>query len=441
MRCFRFYIIYFFLCATGLKAQTSPVIKGKVLNELTKEPIQQVLIQLYNTTFQTLSDKNGYFELTVLLQPAYKLLFRHLSFQSTTKQISGKDSSFSIIYLKEAVVELPNITVNSKPLPETLVGKPNYSIVDFDFYEDAFILLTTEKLMRKASLRLSDDKGKILHSIEVPDYAGEARYFFRDYTGSTLLVCKDTIFKIDVMDNTLYLWHLSPQNFNTQIKPIQDSLQGRFYFSNDWPDFPLFTYYSLGGGDSSAKKLKTITNTELMKLYNLEYAYLPPRQKLEARRLADYYKTDKTVMAALMSGFTKSMFYEPLYAPLFIINDTICIFDHHSNQLFHFNKQEQLLDSVKINYHHPKRWRDWKHQLFKDDTEAKIYAKFSKDGHHYLKRINFQTGEIMGHYALQHHSAEHLKLKGNYVYYVYRPFESTQEKFLYREKITLIKDK
>ncbi len=435
------FIICLLLCFNTLKAQTTFSIKGKVVHEITKEPIKQVLIQLYNTTFQTVSDNKGYFELKVPAQPTYKLLFRHLSFQSTTKQINGKDSSLQTIYLKEAIVELPNITVNSKPLPETLVGKPNYSIVDFDFYEDEYILLTTEKLMSKASLRLSDANGKILHSMEVPDYAGEAQYFFRDYTGSTLLICKDTIFKIDVMAHTLFLWHLSPQNFNTQIKPIQDSLQGRFYFSNDWPDFPLFTYYSMGGGDSSAKKLKTIINNELMKLYNLEYEYLPPRQKLEARRLADYYKTDKTVMAALMSGFTKSMFYEPLYAPLFIINDTISIFDHHSNQLFHFNKQEQILDSVKINYHHPKRWRDWKRQLFKDDTEAKIYAKFSKDGHHYLKQINFRTGEIMGIYPLQHHSAEHIKLKGDYVYYVYRPFESTQEKFLYREKISLQRDK
>lgn len=434
-------IICLLIGFTTLKAQKNFSIKGKVFGETTKEPIKQVLIQLYNTTFQTLSDNNGNFELNVPAQPNYKLLLRHLSFQSSTKQISGKDSSFQTIYLKEAIVELPNITVNAKPLPETLVGKPNYSIVDFDFYEDEFILLTTEKLMSKASLRLSDATGKILHTINVPDYAGEAQYFFRDYAGSTLLVCTDTIFKIDVMARTLFLWHLSPKNFNEQIKPIQDSLQGRFYFSNDWPDFPLFTYYSMGSGDSAAKKLKTITNTELMKLYNLEYHYLQPRQKLEARRLAEYYKTDKTVMAALMSGFTKSMFYEPLYAPLFIINDTICIFDHHSNQLFHFDKKEQLLDSVRINYHHPKRWRDWKRAVFKDETENQLYAKFSKDGRHYLKRIDAQTGQIKGVYALQHHSAEHIKLKGGYAYYVYRPFESTQEKFLYRERIQLEPDK
>lgn len=432
----------FCLIACSIRAQEGiRILKGIIVQEKDGKAVPQTLVQLYNSTHQCLSDASGKFSIKVPLQPEYKLIFRHLGFQSQTKMIKAKDSSNSVIYLKEDVFELPTIDVNTVQKPETLVGKPDYSVVDFDFYEDKFILLTTPKSMLKTSLRLSDATGKILHTLEVPAYAGEAQGFFRDYTGGTLLLCKDTILKVDVMANTLFLWHLSPKNFDTQIKPIQDSLKGRYYFSNQWPDFPLFSYYSTLGNDSAARKLKTIVNTELMKLYNLEYEYLPPRQKLEARRLADYYKTDKTIMAALMSGFTKSMFYEPLYAPLFILNDTICIFDHHSDQLFHFDKTERLLDSVRISYHHPKRWRDWKRQIYKDDTENKLYAVYSKDGHQYLKHIHYQTGKVEGIYHLQHHSATKIKLKGNHAYYIYRPFESTQEKFLYKEKIQLIEDK
>jgi hypothetical protein len=172
-----------------------------------------------------------------------------------------------------------------------------------------------------------------------------------------------------------------------------------------------------------------------MKLYNLEYYYLPTDVRLEARRMADYYKTDKHIIAAMMSGFTKSMFYEPLYAPLFIMNDTICIFNHHNDYLYHYNNQNKLIDSVKINYHHPKNWREWKKQLFVDEAENKVYAFFSKDGHHYLKQINYQTGKEVLTYKLQHHSAEKIKIKDGFVYYIYRPFGSTQERFLYREKI------
>jgi hypothetical protein len=438
----RYFLIYLFCLVFGLSSGQNElrIINGQVIHETTKKGIPQVAIQLYNSIQQSLTDASGKFILKVPVQPEYKLVFRHLGFQSQLKTIKAKDSFNVMIYLKEDIFELPSVEVAAVQKPETLVGKPDYSIVDFDFYEDKFILLTTPKSLLKTMLRLSDASGKILHSIEVPDYAGEAQGFFRDYTGGTLLLCKDTILKVDVMANTLYLWHLSPKNFNQQIKPVQDSLSGRYYFSNQWPDFPLFSYYSTSSKDSVAKKMKTIVDAELMKLYNLEYEYLKPCQKLEARRLADYYKVDKTIMAALMSGFTKSMFYEPLYAPLFVLNDTICIFDHYSNQLFHFSKDEQALDSVRISYHHPKRWRDWKRRIYKDETENKVYGGFSKDGHHYLKYVHHRTGKVKGIYRLQHHSATHIKLKGDYVYYIYRPFESTQEKFLYREKIQLESD-
>jgi hypothetical protein len=136
-----------------------------------------------------------------------------------------------------------------------------------------------------------------------------------------------------------------------------------------------------------------------------------------------------------MSGFTRSMYYEPLYAPLFVMKDTICIFDHHSDFLFHYTKNNQLIDSVAINYHHPDKWKEWKRKLLVDDEEAAVYAYFSKDGHHYLKKINYQSGKITLTYHLQNHSADKLKIRGGYVYYIYRPFGSTQEKFLYRERI------
>lgn len=417
-------------------------LKGYVLSEENQTPVAQVHIQLYNSTWFCVTNTTGYFECSVPLQPSYKLIFTRFGFTSQVKQFRLSDTGIIRITLKENPFLLQGVDVKARALPETLVGKPDYSILDFDFYEDRLILLTSGKHSgEKYQIRLSDYAGKIIYSKDIPEYAGTPQQFFRDYTGGTILICKDTLFKVDVMGNSLYLWHLYSRQFQEQIKPIKDSLHSQFYFCNEWPDYPLFNYYTLKNGDSISRKLKAITDTELMKFYNLEYEYLPSRQKLEARRLASYYNTDKTIIAALMSGFTKSMFYSPLYAPLFTINDTICILDHHSNYLFHFTPDGTLTDSVSIAYHHPKRWQDWKRDVLKDETENKLYARFSRDGRQYLKQIDVQKGKINGMYKLQNHSADRIKIKNGFVYYVYRPFESTQEKFLYREQIQLILDK
>lgn len=430
--------LFFLLYVSSLKSQTKEIVlKGSVKEEKTKESITGATVRLSGSPFITTTNSKGEFSLTLPQKEVYKVLVSHLTYQTYLKEIKRKeeDTLNIVFYLQIKTNALDTVPVFAKQVPETLVGKPNYSVYDFDFYEDKLILLTSESSLDKAQLQLSNYQGKIFSYYKLPKGSGEAKKFFHDFQGYTEVICKDTIFRLDVFNNDLIVGGVPRTDFERYVKRISDTLQENTYYSNQWDKYPSFNYYYLKTHDTISHILNSITNEDLMKLYNFEYYYLPTAARLEARRMADYYKTDKHIMAALMSGFTNSMFYEPLYAPLFIIHDTICIFNHHNDFLYHYDKQNTLVDSVKINYHHPKNWREWKKQLFVDEPENKVYAFFSKDGHHYLKQINHQTGQEVLTYKLQHHSAEKIKIKDGFVYYVYRPFGSTQERFLYREKI------
>jgi hypothetical protein len=402
-----------------------------------QECIEGVAVRLLASNYFTRTNKKGEFMLSLPGKPLYKLAFSHMSYQLQTKDLhrNNSDTLILTIIMNPKSILLDSVSIFSKHVPETLIGKPNYSIYDFDFYEDKLLLLTAEKSLEKAQIQLSDYNGKVYSSYQLPKLAGEAKKFFHDYEGYTDLICKDSIFRLDVFNTELIAQPIRQADFNAYLKPVSDTLKNSLYINNQWEKYPSFNYYFLKEKDSISHLLTTITNEDLMKLYNFEYYYLPSRMQLEARRMADYYKVDVHVIAALMSGFTQSMFYDPLYAPLFAINDTICIFNHHNDFLYHYNVQNKLIDSIKITYHHPKNWREWKKQLFVDEAENKVYAFFSKNGHHYLKQIHHQTGKEILTYKLQHHSAENIKIKEGYVYYVYRPFGSTQERFLYREKI------
>lgn len=70
------------------------------------------------------------------------------------------------------------------------MGSPSYSIYDFDFYEDKYILLTAIKSLEKAELKLADANGKVLTTYIVPKNGGEAKEFYKDYMGYTNLICK-----------------------------------------------------------------------------------------------------------------------------------------------------------------------------------------------------------------------------------------------------------
>ena len=75
--------------------------------------------------------------------------------------------------------------------------------------------------------------------------------------------------------------------------------------------------------------------------------------------------------------------------------------------------------------------------MLKDDVENEIYAVYDKNGHKYIKLIDHHNGKDKGKYKLIFHSADKVKVRDGYIYYVYRPFESVREKFLYRERINL----
>lgn len=412
-------------------------IKGQIVESISGKGIEAVSVNISNSPYSTRTNQNGGFSLTVPKKAAYKLVLSHLTYQGLIKELKTKtlDTIHITIALLQKENVLNDVAVYATHKPETLVGKTNYSIFDFDFYEDKLILLTSSNSLTKAQIKLSNYEGKIISSYELPKQAGEAKHFFHDYEGYTDVICKDSVFRLDVLNTELMVLPITQKDFSTYIEPIADSANSHFYFHDNWAKYPLFNYYYLKNNDSLNHLLSTITNSDLMKLYNLEYYYLPSRMQLEARRIAQFYKTDKRIIAALMSGFTQSMFYEPLYAPIFILKDTICIFNHHNNFLYHYNNKNQLIDSVSISYHHPKNWREWKKQLFVDEVANKVYAFFSKDGHHYLKQIDHQSGKEISTYKIKHHSAEKIKIKDGYVYYVYRPFDSTQERFLYRERI------
>lgn len=432
-----YHIFLLFLCLSSYGQPNLVFIKGNVKNEKTKEAIENVAIKNSASASGIYSDKNGYFQIELERQSLIKLHFSHLGFESFIKEIKTavKDTIIFSVFLKEKPNLLTGVDVFATSKPETLVGKPDYSIFDFDFYEDKLILLTAERSLNKAQIRFSEYDGKIISSLPLPKSAGTASGFFHDYEGYTDLVCSDTVFRLDIMNKEFLLMSINRNDFNKSIKPVSDSANNSFYYSNQWDKFPLFNYYFINKNDTLNHLLSTVSNADLMKIYNMEYYFLPPHAQLEARRLAQQYHTDKRIIAALMSGFTQSMYYEPLYAPLFILKDTVCIFNHYTDYIYHFDRKNKIIDSVKISYHHPKNWREWKKQLYVDDYENKVYAFFSKNEHHYLKQIDFQTGKEIKTYKLKHPSAEKIKIRDGYVYYIYRPFESTQEKFLYRERI------
>jgi hypothetical protein len=414
-------------------------IHGKVVDKEKGSAMENVDVRVNNSTFAVRTDAKGKFEMLLPKVKHYSLLFQMLGYKKEIKEVEIEENEDTIklfVYLKEEGFQLGQVTI-TKPRPDTVFGSPKYSIADFNFYEDKYLLLTFTKSMEKTTLRLVDAFKNEFDKAEVPAIGGEAKELYQDYMGYTNVICKEAIYRIVIRNDKIKLFELPMEDYNALVRPVIDTLGQNLFFSNYSRDFPLFNYYYFNTKDSSYKPFATVVDKDLMDLYRFEYYFLKPAEKLLARQIAQENKIDKHRAAAMMTGFTNSMYYTPLFAPLFVIGDTLRIFDHYKDCLFHYDAMGHKLDSVPISYHHPKNWKEWKNQMVKDVTEGNVFAVYNKDGRKYLKRISYRTGKEEGFYKVIHYSADKIKVRDGYIYYVYRPYESTQEKFLYKERIVL----
>lgn len=438
----RNYILLFLLLLANFcfSQKESVFIEGKVFDRETKQVLKNISVRINNSTLATETDSKGVFEFFIPKVKHISLIFSSVGYKKEIRELDielDDDTIKLSVSLKKEEYLLKEFNISAKPKPDTVFGSQRFSILDFDFYEDKYFLLTEDKKTNAHSIKLADERQTVLHSLAIPEDAGKIKELYRDFMGYTNVMAEKKIYRILVRNDKLILASLPVEDYNALVKPVIDTINSQLLFSNFSKDYPLFNYFSYNYDDSTKKELHTIEDEELMHAYRFEYYSLKPKDKLLARNVAQEYGVDKHIAAAMISGFTQSMYYTPLFAPLYIVSDTICVFDHYKNSLFHYDKNGNKLDSVSIMYHHPKNWKEWKNKMVKDLTEDKIYAVFDNSGHRYLKNINSKSGKEEGKYSIIHYSADKIRIRDGYIYYVYRPFQSLQEKYLYKEKIIL----
>jgi hypothetical protein len=100
-----------------------------------------------------------------------------------------------------------------------------------------------------------------------------------------------------------------------------------------------------------------------------------------------------------------------------------------------FNFFGDVIDTIAVFHHYNPRKSGWKRNVIQDKVTGAIYAVFELNGFSYLGLINVNTGKIDKKVKLAFKYVDKIRVNNNFVYYIYRPFESLQRKFLYREQL------
>jgi len=127
--------------------------------------------------------------------------------------------------------------------------------------------------------------------------------------------------------------------------------------------------------------------------YQYEYYDLNNAEKQFAKRMAKKYKDyDKHDIAAAMTGFASNFMYEEVYAPLFIINDTIHIFDHYENEIAKFIYDTVPTTNVAIDYHIQQNGSKWKKTALYGRTQWRYLCLVFETRLFYFKKNKYPNG-------------------------------------------------
>ncbi len=437
-----FIIISFFLSFPTLGQELK--IQGIIADKETEIALSNAIIEISSgeINYKTKSSFKGVFVLpmdanskTIITVKKSGYLDYQLELKASKRELKNKLVVINIMLIPGEL--LPDVIISAPGYPKKVYGSKKHNVADFEFIDNSFLLLTYDKNPKKErKLLFVDSVMTIVFSKEIPLVDGAITGFERSYSDEILLNTSSKLYQV-IIDTAITLIDVDRKIYTQQVKPIIDTLNNKVYLSNWYDKYPAFGYFEYSVIDSSYQLIREIADDFMLELCRAEYKYLSGRSKLLYYRQELELGIDKEILACI-DNFDQGLYYDPIYAPMFIVRDTILIFDHCDDLLCRYTIDRQPIDSLEITYHQPgkKINKTFIESLLHDKETNKIYAQYQhQGGTAFLKEIDIQTGKIKKVFSLKYPYPSTVKIKNGYAYYIYRPFESLQKKYLYRERL------
>ncbi|NTW32344.1 MAG: carboxypeptidase-like regulatory domain-containing protein [Bacteroidetes bacterium] len=410
MRTFSFILLFFLTLHVYSQHDESYLIQGKVVDSITNEAIPNVSIEIKGQNNNIICSENGSFAFHSCTFPV-EASFSHISYSTqifllkeikNTIKLSAKTSM-----LKSVVIEAVK--------PKMLIADIPYHITDYDFKDDHIVFIGyKDKITKKAYLCEINENGDTIYTSKIP----KPEELFEDYKGDKFLLTNSDAWKFPEDSFFLDIHNYTAiEDFSKYIKPVILEKNNKLFFKQYYYNNQLLQYYYY---DKYAR------------VYN-EFVEIADRKKLIM--LSDRNRVIASSSdPEMQQRFEDLAFYQPVYAPLLRVRDTICIFNFTESYIELYSDSFNLIKKIPVTFNTDKHW---KRQIFKDEVNEKVYTLYITDGISTLKEIDFNTGEIVNSVKIPDLPyVQDIKIYDNCVYFLYtnqNPYANYRS--LYKMKI------
>nr|MDQ3102053.1 hypothetical protein [Bacteroidota bacterium] len=286
-----------------------------------------------------------------------------------------------------------------------------------------------QQVLKGARLHLLDT---LFHERSMHSFPSPVKGLQKDHLQRVIVEGEHEAWIAESTEGGIAVARIELQLLHRSILPWKETINGNLIGSDQEETYPAFSYVAFDPITKETRAICTVQDDHLMELFRSQYKYMSGRDKVIAMDLSAETGVESVIIAGYMTDFHHNIYYRVPYAPVFVVNDTICVFDHYREQIRKFDRDLAGAGEIPITHHHD---RSWTNELIQDPTDQHIYSVHKKSSRTSLRWIDPATGIPGPSFTLTHPFPEEVKMYDGYVYYVYRPYGSLQHRTLYREQM------
>jgi len=422
------WLIFFFSLAS-LAQQ-----RGKVISFNTKKPITGAVVKWTNGKQFAVTDENGEFSIPTSSNGYVIQSIGYYDF--TTTKIP------KVIELLEQVYQLPVLGITDAP--DSIFGSVRYSVADFTWWNGklTMLLYEHEKLLKpsyekrdlweQAWIAQLDSFGKIVTSFHINE---PAERFHLAPTGACFVLTEHSVFQLQAAP-FLHLDKLSYESFRQEFEPICGFLNSNIVFHTFTEEYPEFSYYLLKNDSADPIELAHVADSLTMELFKSEYKYMNGRAKRIAYQYELDYGVPKEIVAGQMTRFKESLYYRDPVAKIVQHENHWSIYNISQGEVVSISADGKQLGKVTM--------KGERNIANLPSKEKILNVQFDSEEREVVCFTQLRTGESTFNLLKEDGSLElkknlywqHIRnpqIKNGRVFYLYRPFESRNNWYLYAE--------
>lgn len=439
------------LFVISTKAQTGDWrVAGHVFGEL-GEPLKGATV-VADKTALTWTDTTGFFDMRLRERPK-TLTVRYVGYfpqrmRLDTLAFSGENTRLQFFLISNAV-SLSEVAISEKSVETLFQENFQTNLLDYVFAGKDLLLLVREG--KKHFLRLANDAGRTLAEMRLP--AEHFTLLHQSCTGDFHIVGDTWAWEVALNSQQIDTLPRYPAaGFHELVEPCV-LIHNDFYFFRETGPFRQsvrYIYFDLSkkryllayirderAEEQLAHRYREILDTYMRTIPDVDRDDIlsgknPLGSSAQALRPENLTKMAETNGLVAAIGFFTMLAADSVYAPLFKINDRLCIFDHVNDVVLRFKLDSWADSSLAINYHKAPGWRK---EMILDVALNRVYGRFSsKGGGLVLKEIDIENGGVGKEYAPEvvPYLAENFQMRNGYLYFIGQPDVNSPNRKLYK---------